>query len=80
MCNSFVESDVCNPNPCQNGGTCREENNAAVCACSQQFEGKVCEGTKQKISNKLPFFCFLVPRRTIIGHVWKGGGGGLFDT
>ena len=41
--NLFLESDVCNPNPCQNGGTCREESNAAVCACAPQFEGKVCE-------------------------------------
>ena len=45
----FLESDVCNPNACRNGGTCREESGIAVCACPVQFEGDRCEGMVAKL-------------------------------
>ena len=54
---------MCNPNPCRNGGTCREENNAAVCACSQQFEGKICESMEDFLlseDNRTTLYNFLV--------------------
>ena len=33
----------CDPNPCQNSGTCDVENDNAVCACTDGFSGDRCE-------------------------------------
>ena len=52
VCNgSFAENsagmcvDVCEPNPCQNGGNCTGVDNApyASCACPPGFIGATCE-------------------------------------
>ncbi|XP_076821841.1 sushi, von Willebrand factor type A, EGF and pentraxin domain-containing protein 1-like isoform X2 [Clavelina lepadiformis] len=34
--------DECNPNPCQNGGTCINRINDYTCACSSLYEGRDC--------------------------------------
>ena len=34
---SFI--DLCDPNPCQNGGTC----DTGVCECTGDYAGKLCE-------------------------------------
>jgi len=35
--------DVCDPNPCQNGGTCSDDGGAASCECPDGFTGNHCE-------------------------------------
>ena len=40
-----VNSDVCNPNPCQNNGFCLPSFNGVTCECGQYFSGKYCENT-----------------------------------
>lgn len=42
MTPSFV--DVCNPNPCVNGGECTQYGDIEfMCSCNQGFTGKYCE-------------------------------------
>lgn len=36
--------DYCHPNPCRNGGTCREVNQDVSCTCSSAFKGPRCQG------------------------------------
>ena len=38
--------DDCNPNPCQNGGTCTDGINTFTCDCEEDFTGKRCELSK----------------------------------
>ena len=49
-CNgSFAENsagmcvDVCEPNPCQNGGICTGVDNAPSCNCPPEFTGATCQ-------------------------------------
>ncbi|XP_078670492.1 uncharacterized protein LOC144910851 isoform X5 [Branchiostoma floridae x Branchiostoma belcheri] len=35
--------DVCDPNPCHNGGTCTERGNSYNCKCSPGYAGRNCE-------------------------------------
>ena len=37
--------DPCHPNPCLNGGTCKQNGNGFDCLCEVQYTGSVCEGT-----------------------------------
>ena len=37
------EFDHCNPNPCENGGTCSEFGNHFECSCVGDFSGQICE-------------------------------------
>ena len=34
---------VCNPNPCQNGGTCNQQGQAYTCSCPSGYTGTNCE-------------------------------------
>ena len=38
--------DDCNPNPCENGGTCTDGINAFTCDCEEDFTGLRCEQSK----------------------------------
>ena len=42
---STCETDIddCDPNPCQNGGTCSDEVNAYNCICVEGYTGTDCE-------------------------------------
>lgn len=40
----ITDAGVCDPNPCQNGGTCLKKSNTFVCQCNQRFEGPTCAG------------------------------------
>ena len=35
--------DVCDPNPCQNGGICTDHVNSYTCTCASGFTGNDCE-------------------------------------
>ena len=40
----FVDFEVCNPNPCQNGGTCKALSSTRFsCACNKHCNGSNCE-------------------------------------
>ncbi|KYO41332.1 coagulation factor VII [Alligator mississippiensis] len=39
----YTDSNQCDPNPCQNGGTCFDEAQDYVCFCPKNYEGKNCE-------------------------------------
>ncbi|GBM93842.1 hypothetical protein AVEN_251205-1 [Araneus ventricosus] len=38
-----LSSDLCNPNPCQNGGQCSVRSRDYKCECKDPFFGKNCE-------------------------------------
>ena len=38
-------SDLCDPNPCQNGGTC----NLGNCQCAEGYTGAMCEIGNPKV-------------------------------
>ena len=40
---AFFWVDICEKDPCENGGTCFQNGNAYFCQCSSQFDGKNCE-------------------------------------
>ena len=40
-----AEPTVCHPNPCLNGGTCKENGKGYDCICDVQYTGSQCEGT-----------------------------------
>ena len=43
----FTEFDVCNENPCDNGGICKNiEGGQFMCKCGHGYRGMTCEGTK----------------------------------
>ncbi|XP_020935171.1 coagulation factor IX isoform X1 [Sus scrofa] len=39
----YVDGDQCEPNPCLNGGLCKDDINSYECWCQVGFEGKNCE-------------------------------------
>ena len=41
--NCDVNADDCNPNPCQNGGTCTDDVGGYICTCQPGFTGTDCE-------------------------------------
>ena len=54
----------CEPNPCLNGGTCMVgPNNTAVCTCTPQFEGELCEIPRKSFNaaqqKELALYCQL---------------------
>ena len=42
---------MCFPNPCKNGGLCKEMNGVATCECPVRFEGNFCESKLKKNCN-----------------------------
>ena len=60
LCNSFsptnfffsfscIDIDECQNQPCQNGGTCQNEQGGYKCSCKAGFQGKNCENGKENI-------------------------------
>lgn len=41
---NLVKRLICQPNTCQNGGTCTEDGSIIHCNCQEDFKGKLCEG------------------------------------
>ena len=39
----FPEISYCNPNPCENGGTCNKANDRYICNCPPGYNGTNCE-------------------------------------
>ena len=37
------EIDPCDPNPCQNSGTCSKSGSSYSCSCSSKYTGDICE-------------------------------------
>ena len=37
-------SNPCHPNPCLNGGSCKQNGNGFDCFCEVQYTGSLCEG------------------------------------
>lgn len=54
-----TKRNLCHPNPCQNGGTCRiVASNSRECSCPEQYGGKYCERKYLGIFNSLiKFVC-----------------------
>ena len=38
-----IDFDYCDPNPCQNGGSCQQRMGFHECICHEQYKGKLCE-------------------------------------
>ena len=43
MCETDI--DDCDPNPCQNEGTCTDGVNSFTCDCATGFTGNTCDST-----------------------------------
>ena len=43
LCFYSVFSEVCQPNPCRNGGSCSKSGDSFDCKCSRGFKGRHCE-------------------------------------
>ena len=39
----ILDTDPCNPDPCQNGAKCSMENNKFKCTCTDGYAGNRCE-------------------------------------
>ncbi len=39
----FTVVDLCDPNPCQNGGMCTSMGNTFTCVCPPEFTGTICD-------------------------------------
>ena len=50
LCDLLIPADVCNPNPCKNGGICRlgdrGYNWGYACICHPEFKGAHCQWGK----------------------------------
>merc|ERR1711935_303934 len=44
---SSVEENVCDPDPCKNGGTCSNLNGGFDCKCRDGYKGETCDEKKQ---------------------------------
>ncbi|XP_011745814.2 LOW QUALITY PROTEIN: coagulation factor VII [Macaca nemestrina] len=43
---SYSDGDQCASNPCQNGGSCKDQLQSYICFCLPSFEGRNCEKNK----------------------------------
>lgn len=50
-----ININECDPNPCQNGGTCQDSENRYECVCSASFTGERCD---INVSTALPAPCW----------------------
>ncbi|KAJ8022829.1 Cadherin-23 [Holothuria leucospilota] len=50
---SFVQSQACDENPCENGGSCTPDGNTFSCTCTKGFSGFYCD---QVVPNSPPRF------------------------
>ena len=53
----ILDIDDCNPDPCQNNGTCTDLVNDYQCDCVSGFNGTNCDNSKQ--SYKCILLCFM---------------------
>ena len=42
----ITDIDECDSNPCQNGGTCKDQVNSYMCECVPGYDGDECENGK----------------------------------
>ncbi|XP_041453664.1 putative defense protein 1 [Lytechinus variegatus] len=47
-------SGPCNPNPCQNGGSCKQNGNSFTCTCPSPYTGQTCQTTTVSPCNSNP--------------------------
>ena len=47
----FIVVDVCEPNPCQNSGSCIPSGDSFVCNCTEGFTGVLCQSINYCASN-----------------------------
>ena len=45
-CAWFITATFCNPDPCENGGTCTEGEDTHVCICVEGYEGVNCQTSR----------------------------------
>ncbi|XP_063951657.1 fibropellin-3-like [Lytechinus pictus] len=47
-------SGPCNPNPCQNGGSCKQNGNSFTCTCPSPYTGQTCQTATVSPCNSNP--------------------------
>ena len=43
--------DECQSNPCQNGGTCKDQVNGYSCSCNAGYTGEKCQTSMKRLHN-----------------------------
>jgi len=44
----FADRDLCQSQPCLNGGTCSDRDNTIVCLCPADYSGELCDEAESK--------------------------------
>lgn len=55
--NKYIDGDQCEPNPCQNGGTCTDRIGGYNCTCSDIYVGHSCERDISQCPVDGPYAC-----------------------
>jgi len=50
---SPADIDECISDPCQNGGTCKDEENRFTCQCTPGYDGVICDNGQFLMSSKV---------------------------